>query len=378
MPTRTQAASARTPHANESDLVRRLDSLVKRAIRNGASDIHFEPRSDALAVRTRIDGVLRDIELMPAAAAPVVASRIKVIARLDIAERRLPQDGRFSFVGDGTDAAEIRVSSLPTVLGEKIVLRVLRKEARHRGLDALGMLALHEQALRRALQSSAGMTIVAGPTGSGKSTTLYAAVEELNDGKRNILTVEDPVERRVDGVNQVQVNDEIGLTFARALRAFLRQDPDVILVGEIRDRETAEIGVRAALTGHVVLSTLHASDAAASIARLVDMGVAPFLVAASLRAVVAQRLVRLACRDCRGEGCNVCGGTGMRGRTGVFEVMPVSEPLRRMIVRGASADALRKYARSQRHESLADAARACAQSGIAPLSEAARIAAELE
>ena len=343
----TPAFDPRRDPRSDGNLVRMLDATLADAANRGASDVHFEPQESAVRVRIRIDGCLREIQQFPAAAAPSLASRLKLLARMDIAERRLPQDGRMEIATANGERLEARVSALPTIHGEKLVLRLLPSKEVDLPIDALGLDDDQVGTLRNALGANSGMILVSGPTGSGKSTTLYAALNELNDGERNVVTAEDPVERRIAGVNQVQVNDEIGLTFANAQRAFLRQDPDVIMVGEIRDRDTAEIAVRAALTGHVVLSTLHATDAAASVTRLVDMGVAPFLVAASVRLVVAQRLLRVLCRACAGAGCAVCGDTGMRGRTGVFEVLPMSESLRSLVGRGASGDDIRSTAREE-------------------------------
>ncbi len=358
--------------SRQPDLIRRLDATLTAAVDSDASDIHFEPHADGLSVRIRIDGVLRTAESYPAASAAGVASRLKLLARMDIAERRLPQDGRLELVGRGGDRVEARVSSLPTVYGEKLVLRLLRDDSDDRPLSALGMPTEPLETLQGALRANMGMILVTGPTGSGKSTTLYAALRELNSDERNLVTAEDPVERRIPGVNQVQVNTEIGWTFAEALRAFLRQDPDVLMVGEIRDRETAEIAVRAALTGHLVLSTLHTNDAASTVARLIDMGIAPFLVAASLRLIVAQRLVRRRCQDCSGRGCETCGQLGLRGRTAIFEIMPITESLRREIGRGCDVDEIRRVAAAEGTRTLADAARECVASGTTTELEARR------
>ena len=356
----------------EGSLVRSIDAALAAAADCGASDIHFEPQQGGVRVRVRVDGCLRDLQRLPPGSAAAVASRLKLMARMDIAERRLPQDGRLEIVSPAGERVEARASALPTIHGEKLVLRLLRSSAETPSLDALGLDPENRDILRRALAANSGMVIVTGPTGSGKSTTLYAALGEIDVAGRNVVTAEDPVERRIAGANQVQVNDEIGLTFATALRAFLRQDPDVILVGEIRDRDTAEIAVRAALTGHLVLTTLHANDAAATVARLVDMGVAPFLVAASLRLVVAQRLVRTCCTGCRGAGCTACARTGLRGRTGVFEALTMTEALRRMVSLGAGADELRHAAVTAGMRPLAASAQALIARGMTTTAEILR------
>lgn len=355
----------------DAPAVRLVQSVLQQAVDCGASDVHVEPVEGALRVRLRVDGRLREIGRHPTALAPAVASRLKILARLDIAERRLPQDGRLTFAGR-SGPVDVRVSALPTVHGESLVLRLLRPLDDRLGLTGLG---LHDSALtqlRNALAAAHGMVLVSGPTGSGKTTTLYAALREIDAVERNVVTAEDPVEARLAGVNQVQINEEIGLGFATALRSFLRQDPDVILVGEIRDAVTAEIAVRAALTGHVVLSTVHANDAASTVTRLVEMGVAPFLVAAALRLVVAQRLVRRRCRECGGAGCAACGGSGFRGRIGLFETLAVDEGMRERIARGAGASELREAARCQGAASLADAARLAVAQGMTTEVEAAR------
>lgn len=357
---------------NEANLVRSLDATLATAVAEGASDIHFEPAPDRLRIRLRVDGVLRDLPSYPPTSAPGVASRLKLLAQMDIAERRLPQDGRLEIISRSGERVEARVSSLPTVHGEKLVLRLLRDRDDPVALNELGLAPHLAEILQRELRAKSGMILVTGPTGSGKSTTLYAALRELNSDERNLVTAEDPVERRIPGVNQVQVNPEIGWTFAEALRAFLRQDPDVLMVGEIRDRETAEIAVRAALTGHLVLSTLHTNDAASTVARLIDMGIAPFLVAASLRLIVAQRLVRRRCQACDGRGCEACGQLGLRGRTAIFEIMPITESLRREIGRGCDVDEIRRVAAAEGTRTLAEAARECVASGTTTELEARR------
>lgn len=357
---------------SEAPAVRLVQTTLERAADAGASDVHLEPIEGAFRVRLRIDGTLQEIGRYPIGLAPAVVSRLKILSRLDIAERRLPQDGRLTFSSSNGGAIDVRVSALPTVYGESIVLRLLRPPSQHLGLAGLGLQAQALDQLRAALAAAHGMVLVTGPTGSGKTTTLYAALREIDAEARNVVTAEDPVEARIAGVNQVQVNEEIGFGFATALRAFLRQDPDVILVGEIRDSITAEIAVRAALTGHVVLSTLHANDAASTITRLIEMGVAPFLVAAALRLVVAQRLVRRCCTECAGGGCTNCRMSGFRGRIGLFETLPLDEGMRDCITRGANLSQLRHEVAERRLTTLAQAARSSTLAGHTTLAEAAR------
>ena len=341
-----------------------------------------------------MDGVLRETLRMPPHVAPVVVSRIKVMARLDIAERRLPQDGRIGLTLGGK-LIDVRVSTLPSRAGERVVLRILDKENAGLDLGMLGMTEKVEALLRAALAEPNGIVLVTGPTGSGKSTTLYAGLKLLNDGSRNILTVEDPVEYAVDGVGQTQINPQVGLTFAAGLRAILRQDPDVVMVGEIRDRETADIAVQAALTGHLVLSTVHTNDAVGAITRLRDMKVEPFLIASTLRAVLAQRLVRRLCQACRqpaeasgnlaallgvraGEtvwepkGCPVCSGTGYKGRIGLFEAARVDDEVRRLVNRGADETAIAAHA-FRINDNLTGAARALVREGVTSPEEAVRV-----
>jgi general secretion pathway protein E len=344
--------------ADDAPAIRLINGIIAEAVRRGVSDIHVEPYESGLIVRMRVDGLLQESLRMPAHVAPVVVSRIKVMARLDIAERRVPQDGRIGLTL-GRKTLDVRVSTLPSRAGERVVLRILDKDTAGLSLEKLGIHGAAEQVLREALAEPNGIILVTGPTGSGKTTTLYAGLAHLNDGSRNILTVEDPVEYAIDGVGQTQVNAKIGMSFAAGLRAILRQDPDVVMVGEIRDRETADIAVQASLTGHLVLSTVHTNDAVGAITRMRDMKVEPFLLASSIRAVVAQRLVRRLCDACRApvaaegslgallgfepgavvyepRGCEQCGQTGFKGRIGVFEAVRVDAAVRRLI--NANAD----------------------------------------
>jgi general secretion pathway protein E len=381
--------------ADDAPIIRLINGLIAEAVRQGVSDIHIEPYESALVFRMRIDGVLRETLRMPAHVAPVVVSRIKVMARLDIAERRVPQDGRIGLTLGGK-LLDVRVSTLPARAGERVVLRILDKENAGIGLDMLGMPGDTDALLRAALGEPNGIILVTGPTGSGKTTTLYAGLRLLNDGTRNILTVEDPVEYAIDGVGQTQVNPKVGMTFAAGLRAILRQDPDVVMVGEIRDRETAEIAVQASLTGHLVLSTVHTNDAVGAITRMRDMKVEPFLLASTLRAVIAQRLVRRLCDACRipatagalaaglpglkpgdkvweAGGCAQCGGTGFKGRIGVFEAARIDEKLRQLINENASEDAIAAHAFAK-SPTLAAAARTLVLNGVTTVGEAVRIA----
>ncbi|HLK12987.1 MAG TPA: type IV-A pilus assembly ATPase PilB [Candidatus Binatia bacterium] len=352
----------------EAPVVRLVNALLTDAIRKRASDIHIEPYEKVLRVRFRIDGVLYEIMQPPLRLKNAMTSRLKVMAQLDIAERRLPQDGRIKMKVTGNKEMEFRVSVLPTLFGEKVVLRLLDKSNLQLDMTKLGF---EEEALKHfkeAIYKPYGMVLVTGPTGSGKTTTLYSALAELNKVGVNISTAEDPVEYNLVGVNQVQMHDEIGLNFAAALRAFLRQDPDIIMVGEIRDFETAEIGVKAALTGHLVLSTVHTNDAPSTVNRLLNMGVEPFLVASSVNLILAQRLARVICPHCKepspigedvlrevgwtgepfepqhGAGCPQCGGTGFRGRIALYEVMPMTDALREQVLSGATALDLKRAA----------------------------------
>jgi type IV pilus assembly protein PilB len=355
----------------DAPVVRLVNAILTSAVKRRASDIHLEPFERMFRVRYRVDGVLEEIMKPPLKLKNAITSRIKVMAQLDIAERRLPQDGRIKLkFGPGQDM-DFRVSVLPTIFGEKIVLRLLDKQNLQLDMTKLGFEELALKDFKDAIYRPFGMVLVTGPTGSGKTTTLYSALSELNKVSSNISTCEDPVEYNLVGINQVQINEDIGLNFANALRAFLRQDPDIIMVGEVRDFETAEIAIKAALTGHLVLSTLHTNDAPSTINRLLNMGVEPFLVASSVNLVLAQRLARLICTACKepveihpqaiaelgispdeartvtcfhGSGCPNCSGTGYKGRVALYEVMPMSEELRDMVLSGASASDVKKTA----------------------------------
>ena len=355
--------------ANEAPVVRLVNLLLLEALDARASDVHLEGYAHGLRVRYRVDGVLQDVPAPPAHLMPAVVSRLKIMAELDIAERRLPQDGRIRLRLQDRPV-DVRVSTLPTLRGESVVLRLLDKERGGRvALAGLGMAGETLAAFAEAVSRPHGIVLATGPTGSGKTTSLYAAVDQIRTGREKILTVEDPVEYELDGVPQVQINERVGVTFPTALRALLRQDPDVLLVGEIRDEETAEIATHAALTGHLVLSTLHTNDAPSALTRLFDLGVAPYLVASTVEAVLAQRLVRTVCSECgedapassselaglgtiaasltrvvRGRGCEACRGTGYRGRTGIYELLVMDEELRGELHHHRDAGRLRQEA----------------------------------
>lgn len=382
---------------DDAPLVKLVNKILLDAIRQGASDIHIEVYEKVMRVRYRVDGTLREVSTLPFKLRQAIISRLKIMSNLDISERRLPQDGRIKLKTPNGKTVDLRVSCLPCIFGEKVVMRILDQS--NLQLD-LGKLGLHEkgrQDLQDALEAPYGMILVTGPTGSGKSTTLYSALSTINSPDVNIMTAEDPVEYNLPGINQVQVHSEIGLTFAAALRSFLRQDPDIIMVGEMRDLETAEIGVKAALTGHLVLSTLHTNDAPSTINRLVDMGIEPFLVASSVRLIVAQRLVRRICPNCKveetekplilqrllhlddsqfaalktwkGQGCDLCNGTGYKGRQGIYEIMPITNSLKQLIIDRASTTEIGEQAVSEGVLTLRAAAMRLLEEGITTATE---------
>lgn len=354
---------------DDAPIIRLINALLTEAVKVDASDIHIETFEKRLVVRFRVDGVLREIVQPKRALAPLLVSRIKVMAKLDIAEKRVPQDGRISLRVAGREV-DVRVSTMPSSNGERVVLRLLDKQAGRLDLTHLGMSGPDLKRMSDIIVKPHGIILVTGPTGSGKTTTLYAGLTQLNDKTRNILTVEDPIEYQLEGVGQTQVNNKVDMTFARGLRAILRQDPDVVMVGEIRDLETAEISVQASLTGHLVLSTLHTNTAVGAVTRMHDMGIEPFLLSSSLLGVLAQRLVRVLCDSCKtpyqpdeaecqvlsidptqkptlyhANGCDECNGQGYRGRTGIYELVVLDENLRTMIHNGESEQALTRYAR---------------------------------
>ena len=381
-----------------SPVINLVNYLVLQAIRKTASDIHIEPSRKFGTVRFRIDGQLVEMLRPRRDIYPAIVSRIKVMARLDIAEQRLSQDGRCQVIADGKEV-DLRVSTLPTVLGEKVVIRVLDKQRLTFNLDQLGILPDTLDIIKTLLKKPYGLVLVTGPTGSGKTTTLYSALELIKSPSRNIVTVEDPVEYQIELINQVQADSTRGMTFASSLRAILRQDPDVIMVGEIRDAETAQVAVQAALTGHLVLSTLHTNDSVSAITRMLDMNVESYKLAAALVGVVAQRLVRTICPNCqntyypsaeylqalhyegdmrrsfsRGEGCKECFDTGFKGRTGIYEVLPANAELRRMISESASLESIRQWYRGQGLPTLLEGGLRLAEQELSSLEEVARIA----
>lgn len=350
-------------------IVKFVNTLISTAVATGTSDIHIEPMKEVTRVRMRIDGQLVQKMEIKAAAHTSLVTRIKIMSGMDIAEKRIPQDGRIETVQDGKNV-DLRVSSIPTVYGEKIVIRVLGGIGSVLSISQLGISEKNEEAFRKIIKSPNGIILICGPTGSGKTTTLYSVLNEVNDSTINTITIEDPVEYKIEGICQVQVNNKAGLTFAAGLRSVLRQDPDIIMIGEIRDGETAEIAVKSAITGHVVLSTIHTNSACGAVARLVDMGIEPFLVASSTVGIVAQRLVKKLCPHCKHEytpdeyemnylgitepvklykpvGCRECGGTGYKGRMGIHEVLVVTAKIREMINKGASEDELEAVAKTE-------------------------------
>ena len=324
----------------ESDnhpVVKLLNSIISGAILKKASDIHLEPQLPEMRVRYRVDGVLHDVMSIPKQAEASLISRAKILSDMDITEKRKAQDGHLSFVLD-SQSYDLRLSCIPTVKGEKMVLRILDKSRMGLGLPDLGFTQADQNRIESLVLRPYGIVFVTGPTGSGKTTTLYSILNLLDRDKLNIVTIEDPVEYRLSGINQTQVNTQAGVSFAQGLRSFLRQDPNVIMVGEVRDRETAEIAIQAALTGHLVLSTLHTNDAPSALARLMDMGIEPFLLSSTVNGVIAQRLARTICKECKGSGCSTCFNTGMKGRTVLYEIMEVTDTLRPVILeRGASS-----------------------------------------
>ncbi|MFH1505126.1 MAG: ATPase, T2SS/T4P/T4SS family [Candidatus Omnitrophota bacterium] len=377
--------------AEEAPVIKLVDLMIRQAIEENASDIHIEPHYHKVSLRYRIDGVLQDMPSPSSALFLPIISRIKIISKMDIAEKRLPQDGGF-MVKIGRRAIDLRVSTLPTIYGEKAVLRILDKSRVPLNLTKLGFLPQELELIRKGLGISYGLVLLTGPTGSGKSTTLYAALNEVKSVSKNILTVEDPIEYRMEEINQVQVKPEIGLTFANALRCFLRQDPDIILVGEIRDLETAEMTIRAALTGHLVFSTLHTNDAASTINRLVDIGIPNYLVVASLRLIITQRLVRKLCPDCKepyeiregdmpqgveiasqviykAKGCDKCSSTGYKGRTVINEIILMDEELKAAVAKELSSFQIMEIARKKGTLTLLESGLKRVEEGITSLEE---------
>lgn len=357
---------------SEAPIIKLVNHILSQAVHYQASDIHIEPYQNDLKVRYRMDGVLYDILNLQKRLHPAVASRVKILAGLNIAEKRVPQDGRIQ-IRIGNREIDLRVSSLPTAFGERLVLRILEKDLRVLNLQEIGLASANMALLKKLIRISHGIILVTGPTGSGKTTTLYSALNEINTPDKNILTIEDPIEYQLNGIGQMQVNSKIGVTFASGLRSMVRQDPDVILVGEIRDQETAEIAIQAALTGHLVFSTLHTNDASGAITRIIDMGIEPFLVSSSVQAILAQRLIRTLCPKCKQEidpgliqeevldqedvnfdgpvftatGCDFCMNTGYKGRSGIFEFLQVTETIQSLILKTSESNVIRKKAREE-------------------------------
>jgi len=377
---------------DEAPVIRLLNSILFQAVKERASDIHLEPFERELEVRFRIDGLLYKMLTPPKVIQEALTSRVKIMAGLNIAEKRLPQDGRIRVKVAGRDV-DIRVSLIPTFFGERVVLRLLDKQRGILSLREIGLSASNDAFMERILSRTSGIVLVTGPTGSGKTTTLYAALTQINSPEKNIITVEDPIEYQLKGVGQIQVNPKIDLTFANGLRSILRQDPDIVMIGEIRDAETAEIAMQASLTGHLVLSTLHTNDAATAVTRLIDMGIEPFMVASSLSAVLAQRLVRVICPHCkesylpdrayagvelpallyRGRGCEKCFQLGSIGRIGIYELLPVDAELCSMIIRREPAGAIKEYAISKGMKTLREDGLDKARQGITTIEEVLRV-----
>jgi type IV pilus assembly protein PilB len=385
---------------DEAPIVKAVNAFIQQSVKEKASDIHIEPSERQVRVRYRIDGILQEMMTLPKQTHAPLVSRIKIMADMDIAEKRVPQDGRIQVKMD-TRNIDLRISTLPTIFGEKVVIRLLDKTSAVFSVSQLGMQPEVQDVFEKMLKQTYGVILITGPTGSGKTTTLYAGLNQLNSQEKNIITVEDPVEYVLPGVNQVQVSAKAGITFAAGLRSILRQDPDIIMVGEIRDSETAEIAVRAATTGHSVLSTLHTNDAAGTVTRLIDMGVEPFMVASSLVGIVAQRLVRTICLECKqsyqlpandlmrffigvdetepvtlykGTGCSLCNNTGYKGRVAIQEVMSISKEIRRLIIQKTSADLIKEQAIREGMLTLKEDGMKKALAGITTINEVIRVA----
>ncbi|RYI31619.1 type II secretion system protein GspE [Bacillus infantis] len=393
-----EAAKEETMLDQDSPVVKLVNQLLSNAVSLKASDIHIDPQETKVVVRYRIDGVLRIERILPKHMQSVLAARIKILSNLDITEHRIPQDGRIKINLDFYPV-DLRVSTLPTVYGEKIVMRILDLGSSLNDLNKLGFNSLNFKRFNSLIEKPTGIVLITGPTGSGKSSTLYAALNKLNSEEVNIITIEDPVEYQLEGINQIQVNSNVGMTFAKGLRSILRQDPNIIMVGEIRDKETVEVAIRASLTGHLVLSTLHTNDSIGTITRLIDMGVEPFLVASSVSGIVAQRLVRKVCRDCaqeevpskreieifarrgmkiekitRGRGCSSCNMTGYKGRMAIHEVLTVNDDIRRVIMNGESLSSLRELAVKHKTVFLIDDGLLKVKQGLTTTEEVLRVA----
>jgi general secretion pathway protein E len=384
---------------SEAPIIKLVNHIISQSIKARASDIHIEPYQHSFTVRYRVDGILYDLLTPPKWIQPALISRIKVMAKMNIAEKRLPQDGRFE-VKVGDQSIDLRVSTIPTAFGERVVLRLLNKSGSLLELTDLGLSRERLKTIKNLVASPNGIILVTGPTGSGKTTTLYAVLQSINKPNINIITIEDPIEYQIKGISQIQVNPKIDLSFARGLRSIVRQDPDVILVGEIRDHETAEIAVQSALTGHLVFSTLHTNDSASAITRLVDMGVEPFLISSSVLAVAAQRLIRVLCDDCKkpykpskiylesigvstnhfkkdhiykAVGCDKCIGTGYRGRLGIFEIMRLTEKLKSLILGTYDSNQIKNEARREKMLSLRQDGIQKVMNGVTTIEEVLRV-----
>ena len=362
---------------DDAPVIRMINSILKQAIHAEASDVHLEAFERKSVVRFRVDGNLRDVVDMRRDLHAALVSRIKIMASLDIAEKRMPQDGRIS-LRIGGKAIDIRVSTLPTSHGERVVMRLLEKNYERLDLKTLGMAEDTFTSFDQLIHRPHGIVLVTGPTGSGKTTTLYGALLRLRNKTNNIMTVEDPIEYNLDGIGQTQVNSRIDMSFARALRAILRQDPDIVMIGEIRDIETAQIAVQASLTGHLVLATLHTNDAPSAVTRLIDMGIEPFLLSSTLLGVLGQRLIRLKCQACQGAGCAICGQSGYSGRAGIYELMTTNEKIKELIHNRASESDIRKQATTNGMRSLAEDCQRWVDSGQSTVEEMLRVTGSVE
>ncbi len=396
---REEQTLLRSEEVDNAPIVKYVNSIIENSIRNNASDIHIEPEDDGIRVRVRVDGILSETMKAPQTMLNAIVTRIKVMADMNVAEKRVPQDGRIAYKVDGKNI-DLRVSTIPTIYGEKTVMRVLDKTNFLLSKSSLGLSQYNLEIFDRLIAKPYGIILVTGPTGSGKTSTLYTILAEINDIRKNIITLEDPVEYNLKGINQIQLNPRAGLTFAAGLRSILRQDPDIVMVGEIRDAETAEIAIRAALTGHLVLSTLHTNDAPGVVSRLTDMGIEPFLVSSSMIGVIAQRLVRKICAHCkteytpderelhllgiapdagedvrlyRGRGCKLCGGTGYKGRTAIFEIMEMTKDLRVLVDQRTTTDVLRDQSIKEGMTTLRESCRQLALEGKTTMEELIRV-----
>jgi len=385
--------------ASEAPIIKLVNLIITRAIESRASDIHIEPYEDELKIRYRIDGVLHDVESTPRRLQPAIVSRVKIMAKLNIAERRLPQDGKIRLKVLGKEI-DMRVSTIPVLYGESVVIRLLNRESIFINLESLGFPEFALKEFNRLINLPYGIILVTGPTGSGKTTTLYAALDKINSPEKKIITVEDPVEYQLKGINQIQVKPQIGLNFANTLRHIVRQDPDIIMIGEIRDLETAEIAIQSALTGHLVFSTLHTNDAPSAITRLIDMGIEGYLLASTIKGVLAQRLVRVICPHCKqqdkevtdeerkllgikpsialykGRGCEECVGTGYKGRTGIFELFLIDEDIRKLITKNVDTMILKKEAKNKGMKTLIEDGAEKIKQGITTIGEVLRVTQE--